>query len=155
MLLVLIGLVLLVEALRFVVGDMLSGSKLPIPAWVLSLIILSLAFVFAGMMTGMGGVLIAIQLRSVSPVMGGISLVLNVLAATLIGGTSPFGKSGWLVGSVVASIGIAALYNGLILENVESYNNDIIVGSLVLVWLLLYSASKLLVDYTRPKAVSE
>ena len=50
-----------------------------------------MVFMVNGFMAGVGGIVLASRLRSVSTNTGGGSLLLNIIAAAVIGGTSLFG----------------------------------------------------------------
>ena len=62
----------------------------------------------------------------------GMGLELDVIAAVVIGGTSLFGGVGGIGGTVVGALLIGVLRNGLVLLNVSSFIQQIIIG-LVLV----------------------
>lgn len=71
------------------------------------------AFGLAGLTAGIGGIVYASRLRSVSTSLEGGSLVLFAVAAAVIGGTSLFGGRGKVLHAVLGGIVIAAIYNGM------------------------------------------
>ena len=58
----------------------------------------------------------------------GIGLELDVIAAVVIGGTSLFGGVGTIFGTVIGGTLIAVLRNGLVLLNVSSFIQQIVIG---------------------------
>jgi D-xylose transport system permease protein len=70
-------------------------------------------FALASMTAGLGGIIYASRLRSVSTSLDGGTLVLYAVAAAVIGGTSLFGGRGKALHAVLGGIVIAAIYNGM------------------------------------------
>jgi D-xylose transport system permease protein len=73
----------------------------------------TLAFVLVSFTAGIGGVVYASRLRSISTAIDGGTLVLYAVAAAVIGGTSLFGGRGKAVHGVLGGIVIAAIDNGM------------------------------------------
>ena len=61
----------------------------------------------------------------------GIGYELTVIASVVIGGTSLFGGTGSVFGTVIGSILIGTLINGLVLMNVSTYIQQIIIGVII------------------------
>jgi ribose transport system permease protein/inositol transport system permease protein len=93
-------------------------------------IILSV-YVVVGFFCGLASFLLAARLSSAEAV-AGLGLELDVIAAVVIGGTSLFGGIGSIFGTVVGALLIGVLRNGLVLLNVSSFVQQIVIG-LVLV----------------------
>jgi D-xylose transport system permease protein len=74
------------------------------------------AFALASMTAGIGGIIYASRLRSVSTALDGGTLVLYAVAAAVIGGTSLFGGRGKAVHAVLGGLVIAAIDNGMGLQ---------------------------------------
>ncbi|HKX70593.1 MAG TPA: hypothetical protein VJM75_05160, partial [Acidimicrobiales bacterium] len=74
-------------------------------------------FMIAGFMAGLGGIILASRLRSVATNTGGGNLLLNVIAAAVIGGTSLFGGRGRVVSALLGALVIIAIENGMGLLN--------------------------------------
>jgi ribose/xylose/arabinose/galactoside ABC-type transport system permease subunit len=65
------------------------------------------------------------------PAVAGLQYELTVIASVVIGGTSLFGGIGTIFGTVVGTILICVLLNGLVLMNVSSYIQQIIIGVII------------------------
>jgi D-xylose transport system permease protein len=72
-----------------------------------------MVFAISGMMAGVGGVLLAANVRSVAPAQGGGTLLLDAISSAVIGGTSLFGGRGFVRSAVLGSAVIATISNGL------------------------------------------
>jgi D-xylose transport system permease protein len=73
----------------------------------------TLAFMLASFTAGIGGIVYASRLRSVSTAIDGGTLVLYSVAAAVIGGTSLFGGRGKALHAVLGGLVIAAIDNGM------------------------------------------
>ncbi len=73
------------------------------------------AFTLAAMTAGLGGIIYASRLRSISTSFDGGTLVLYVVATAVIGGTSLFGGRGHPLHAVLGGVVIAAIVNGMAL----------------------------------------
>ncbi|MDX6486546.1 MAG: D-xylose transport system permease protein, partial [Gaiellaceae bacterium] len=72
-----------------------------------------LVFMISGLMAGVGGILLAANVRSVAPSQGGGTLLLDAISAAVIGGTSLFGGRGNIRSAVLGAAVIATIANGL------------------------------------------
>jgi D-xylose transport system permease protein len=99
-------------------------------------------FAINGFMAGVGGVILASRLRSVATNTGGGNLLLNVIAAAVIGGTSLFGGSGRVVSALYGALVITAIQNGMDLLGLNSGIKFIITGIVLLLAVLVDSVSK-------------
>ena len=75
----------------------------------------TLAFTLAALTAGMGGIVYASRLRSMSTSFDGGTIVLYVVATAVIGGTSLFGGRGHPLHAVLGGVVIAAIVNGMAL----------------------------------------
>lgn len=75
----------------------------------------TLAFTLAGATAGVGGIVYASRLRSMSTSFDGGTIVLYVVATAVIGGTSLFGGRGHPLHAVLGGVVIAAIVNGMAL----------------------------------------
>ncbi|HKU12017.1 MAG TPA: ATP-binding cassette domain-containing protein [Sinomonas sp.] len=92
----------------------------------------TLAFMLASFTAGVGGIVYASRLRSVSTSYDGGTLVLYAVAAAVIGGTSLFGGRGKVLHGVLGGLVIAAIDNGMGLQG-YSAPAKYVVTALVLV----------------------
>jgi len=99
-------------------------------------------FMISGFMAGLGGVMFASRLRSVATNTGGGNLLLSVIAAAVIGGTSLFGGTGRVVSALLGTLVIASIANGMGLLNLEQAVQFIITGLVLLAAVLLDAVSK-------------
>jgi D-xylose transport system permease protein len=74
-----------------------------------------LAFTLAATTAGIGGIIYASRLRSISTSFDGGTIVLYVVATAVIGGTSLFGGRGHPLHPVLGGVVIAAIVNGMAL----------------------------------------
>jgi len=98
--------------------------------------VLLFAYVCAGLLAGLGGVVMASQLKSGSPTYGQM-YELYTIAAVVVGGTSLMGGEGKMIGTLIGAFIIAVIQNGMNLIGVEPYTQKIVLGAVILiaVWL--------------------
>jgi D-xylose transport system permease protein len=101
-----------------------------------------LVFMISGFMAGVGGIMLASRLRSVSTAQGGGNLLLLVIASAVIGGTSLFGGQGRVISALLGALVIAAITNGMDLLGLASGNKFIITGLVLLGAVLIDAWSK-------------
>lgn len=99
-------------------------------------------FAIGGFMAGVGGVILASRLQSVATNTGGGNLLLNVIAAAVIGGTSLFGGSGRVVSALLGAIVITAVDNGMGLLGLPSGVKFVVTGLVLLAAVLLDAVSR-------------
>jgi ribose transport system permease protein len=88
-------------------------------------------YTFAGLFTGLAGVMISARLGSAQPALGS-GYELQAIAAVVIGGTSLFGGKGTIVGTVIGALIMSALSNGLQVVSVPQEWQSIILGVVIL-----------------------
>jgi len=93
--------------------------------------VLLFAYVASAMLAGLGGVIMASQLKSGSPTYGNM-YELYVIAAVVVGGTSLSGGEGKMLGTLAGVFTIAVIQNGMNLTNVESYTQKVVLGIVIL-----------------------
>jgi ribose transport system permease protein len=87
-------------------------------------------------LAGLGGVVMASQLKSGAPTYG-LMYELYVIAAVVVGGTSLSGGEGRILGTLIGAFIIAVIQNGMNLTNVESYTQKVVLGLVILGAVLL------------------
>ncbi len=93
--------------------------------------VLLFAYIASAALAGLGGVIMASQLKSGSPTYGGM-YELYVIAAVVVGGTSLSGGEGRMFGTLAGAFTIAVIQNGMNLTNVESYTQKVVLGLVIL-----------------------
>ena len=93
--------------------------------------VLLAAYVCSALLAGFGGVIMASQLQSGSPMFGQM-YELYVIAAVVVGGTSLTGGRGTMLGTLIGAFIIAVIQNGMNLLRVESYLQKVVLGLVIL-----------------------
>jgi ribose transport system permease protein len=104
--------------------------------------VLMQVYVICGVLTAISGILLASRLNSGQPNAGQM-YELDVIAAVVVGGASFLGGRGTIIGTFIGSMLIGVLRNGLNLMDVNSYVQQVIVGAVILLAVLM--------DQTRSK----
>lgn len=98
--------------------------------------VLLLVYTLSGLAAGVGGVVLASQLKSGAPTYG-MMYELYVIAAVVVGGTSLAGGEGRIMGTLIGALIIAVIQNGMNLTGVESYTQKVVLGAVILGAVLL------------------
>ncbi|MBM3840913.1 MAG: ABC transporter permease [Verrucomicrobia bacterium] len=98
--------------------------------------VLIFVYTLSGALAGLGGIVMASQLKSGSPTYGGM-YELYVIAAVVVGGTSLSGGEGKVLGTLIGAFIIAVIQNGMNLTGVESYTQKVVLGLVILGAVLL------------------
>ena len=98
-------------------------------------------YVIAGMLAGVGGVVLTGRLDSAQPIAAS-GLELNAIAAVVIGGASLFGGKGSLVGTLLGVLIIGLINNGLTLSNVQPFWVQFIQGAVIFGAVLIDSLNQ-------------
>ena len=93
--------------------------------------VLLAAYLCSALLAGFGGVIMASQLQSGSPMFGQM-YELYVIAAVVVGGTSLTGGRGTMLGTLIGAFIIAVIQNGMNLLRVESYLQKVVLGLVIL-----------------------
>lgn len=102
-----------------------------------------IVFMISSFMAGIGGIILAARLRSVATNAGGGDLLLNSIAAAVIGGTSLFGGSGRVSSAILGALVIASVDNGMgLLPNVSAGAKFIVTGLVLLVAVIVDAISR-------------
>ena len=87
-------------------------------------------YVITGFFVGLGAFVLSARLNSAEAVAGS-GYELTVIASVVIGGISLFGGVGTIFGTVIGTIFVGVLLNGLVLMQVSSYIQQIIIGVII------------------------
>jgi ribose transport system permease protein len=93
-------------------------------------------YVMAGLLAGLGGIIMASQLKSAAPIYA-MNYELDVIVAVVIGGTSLSGGEGKMLGTLIGALLIAVVQNGMNLLYVESNAQKVVLGSVLIAAVLL------------------
>ena len=105
-------------------------------------------YVVSGCTAGIAGFLSTLRFTAGSAVVGD-PLLLSSIAAVIIGGVSLFGGAGTVVGTVIGALIVAMLTTGLVMLNVPSLWQFIVVGTVVIVAVLIDQSRDLIVGRMR------
>jgi ribose/xylose/arabinose/galactoside ABC-type transport system permease subunit len=87
--------------------------------------------VLSAVLASVGGLILAARLNAGSGTVGA-DLLLDAIAAVVIGGTSLLGGVGRITGTVLGVLLIASIRNGLVLLNVSAFWQQVAIGALIL-----------------------
>jgi len=93
--------------------------------------VLVAVYMIVGFFSGLASFVLSARLNSAEAV-AGIGYELTVISAVVIGGTSLFGGIGGVGGTVVGAALIGVLVNGLVLNNVSSYTQQVVIGLILI-----------------------
>lgn len=88
------------------------------------------AFMITGAAAALGGILVSAWIAS-SQVNSGTGLELSVIAAVIIGGTSLFGGSGTVIGTLLGALLISVINAGMVLAEIDPFYQNIVVGVII------------------------
>jgi D-xylose transport system permease protein len=96
-----------------------------------------LVFAISGLMSGVGGVILAARLNSVDLNVGGGTLLLDAISAAVIGGTSLFGGRGEVRSGLIGALVIVTVSNGLDTAGYKTGTIYIVTGIILLLAVTL------------------
>lgn len=117
----------------YAVGGNIEAARL---AGVKTHRVLTQVYMICGALSALSGLLLASRMSSGQP-NSGVGYELDVIAATVVGGTSLSGGRGSVAGTFIGSVLIGVLRNGLNLMNVGSYVQQVVVGAVILLAVML------------------
>ena len=94
-----------------------------------------------GLLSALASVLLTARLNSAQPI-AGLSYELDAIAATVIGGTSLLGGQGSVLGTLVGALIMGVLRNGLNLLGVSSFVQQVVIGAVIILAVLMDTAFK-------------
>jgi ribose transport system permease protein len=101
--------------------------------------VIVLVYTVSGLSAGIGGCIQASQINSGTPNMG-LMFELYVIAAVVVGGTSLSGGTGRILGTLIGAFIISVIQNGMNALKMESYTQQVVLGGVILVAVLLDKA---------------
>jgi D-xylose transport system permease protein len=101
-----------------------------------------LVFAISGAMAGVGGIILAANVNSVDLNVGGGTLLLNAIAAAVIGGVSLFGGRGEVRGALLGSLVIVTVSNGLNTAGYRAGVIYVITGVILLLAVMLDTVAR-------------
>ncbi|MCX5230645.1 sugar ABC transporter permease [Streptomyces sp. NPDC006553] len=99
-------------------------------------------FSIAGTMAAVGGLFLAGQIQSASQTSGGGNLLMNVIAAAVIGGTSLFGGRGTVWSALLGALVIGSIQSGMNIMGVSNAVQFMITGAVLLAAVVVDSLSR-------------
>jgi ribose transport system permease protein len=93
-------------------------------------------YAIAGLLAAAAGVIQVARIGAASPLVGG-TVIFDAAAAVLLGGTSFAGGIGGVGGTAIGVLFLATLQNGLSVSGVQSYWQQIITGTILIVVVTL------------------
>jgi ribose transport system permease protein len=91
------------------------------------------AFTLMGTLAAFAGILSMAFLPSGQAGRTGLGLELDVIAATIVGGTSLAGGEGTIIGTILGVLIIGVLRNGLVLTGVSPFAQEFLIGLVIVV----------------------
>jgi ribose transport system permease protein len=101
----------------------------------------TLVYAVSGLTSATAAVLLTARLNSAQPI-AGIMYELDAIAAVVIGGTSLLGGEGSLAGTLVGALIMGVLRNGLNLLSVSSFTQQVVIGLVIVIAVLVDTALK-------------
>ncbi|GGT15521.1 sugar ABC transporter permease [Streptomyces purpureus] len=123
----------------FAVGGNIEGAR---RAGISVPFIRMTVFMVAGTMAAAGGIFLAGQIQSASQTSGGGNLLMNVIAAAVIGGTSLFGGRGSVWSALLGALVIGSIQSGMNIMGVSNAVQFMITGSVLLAAVVVDSLSR-------------
>ncbi len=93
-------------------------------------------YILSALCAGVGGFLYSARFSAGSPI-AGEPLLLDSIAAVVIGGASLFGGSGTVVGTLIGALIIAVIQFGLVFIDVEAFWQFVAVGTVIIISVLV------------------
>jgi ribose transport system permease protein len=98
-------------------------------------------YILSSLTAGLGGILYTARFTAGAP-QAGETLLLDSIAAVVIGGASLFGGSGTITGTVIGALIIAVIQYGLVFVNVEPFWQFVAVGIVIIISVLVDQTQK-------------
>jgi ribose transport system permease protein len=93
-------------------------------------------YTLMGLAAGIAAVMLTSRLNSSQPNVA-VGAELDAIAAVVIGGTSLFGGEGTIVGTIIGSLLMAVIRNGLTLMHISAFYQQIVIGAVIVLAVLI------------------
>jgi ribose/xylose/arabinose/galactoside ABC-type transport system permease subunit len=91
-----------------------------------------MVYVLMGLVTALGGLIMIARIDSTQATIG-TAMEIHVIAAVIIGGTSLFGGSGTVYGTVMGALLLSMMTNALVIAGVDYFWQLVVMGVIVLI----------------------
>ena len=118
-----------------------SNSKAAMLSGINVSLVLVAAFVIAGFMAGLGGVISTARLAAAIPT-SFVGVEMRIISAAIIGGASLAGGEGTVVGSILGLVFMALLSNAMVILGVSVYWEGIVTGTVLILAVSLDMLSR-------------
>lgn len=95
-------------------------------------------YVFMGLIAALGGIMLTGRLDAVVA-SGAVTILLNTIAAVIVGGTNLFGGRGSIVGTLLGAWLLATIVNAVVILGFEAFWQHVAAGAVILITIGLYS----------------
>jgi ribose/xylose/arabinose/galactoside ABC-type transport system permease subunit len=93
-----------------------------------------MTYVLNGAASGVAGIFMSARLGSALS-NAGMGMELQVIAAVIIGGTSMFGGSGSIIGTMIGAIFMSVISNGMVILKISVYLQMVVIGSIIILFV--------------------
>jgi len=98
-------------------------------------------YVMMGVLCAIAGIFFTSRFTSAQPTTG-VGMELQVIAACIIGGVSLFGGVGSIAGTLIGSLFLVVLNNGMIMAHISGYWQQAVIGAIIIVAVVIDLARK-------------
>jgi ribose transport system permease protein len=96
------------------------------------------SYVLMGFLAAVGGIVLTGRLDAVVA-SGAVTILLNTIAAVIVGGTNLFGGKGSMLGTVLGAALLAMIANAVVMLGFEAFWQHVAAGIVILVTIAMYS----------------
>jgi ribose/xylose/arabinose/galactoside ABC-type transport system permease subunit len=100
------------------------------------------AYVFSGLMAGIGAIISVGRLLSASAIMAGDNLIMDIIASAVVGGVSIFGGVGNPLGAALGALLVILISNSMNMMRVSYFLTLVIKGLIILIFVWINSRNK-------------
>jgi ribose transport system permease protein len=96
------------------------------------------SYIFMGLLASIGGIVLTGRLDAVVA-SGAVTILLNTIAAVIVGGTNLFGGKGSILGTILGAVLLAMIANSVVMLGFEAFWQHVAAGVVILVTIAMYS----------------